>query len=513
MDAYFKISNYLDNLIKRDLTTDEIEANVEELLQRARHEQTDVRPILLRKLARTSDGLVASLIALVFQRLNDSSVVKPLMDLLHNPAIDDSVKISLLPVLSHYGVHVADSAIGGFFRDVQASYRSTTTKMLDELTSDENMISLLLEDFSKFTREMQLNCVAGFVGTGDERALPILGTLAEYWDRGIAEAAISGIAGVKSSKSIAVLEGLFNHRETCWGTIQKAICKLEAQGILRDPIMPTDTPVLDCFLTHIDGRGSRILVITRETDPQLLDAVFLMLNERVGIKDCHGSRRMPMRDFRQAVTAMKSEMPLIRVEYSYALSLVRDGLFTARKNQALISPEFSFRRRIFGNDDLTPQEHQPKFSELLLADIARRQARLLATSTELLFEPPFEDWWMDIPASYQFVQRHRPALRSRILSERIIRAFLEDIVEPDRHNLGRRLALTAEMLEQAKPYPPKRKLHIMLALWQAVKDESVPLHTIPFFIELVNMTIGYVLDNIEMGFQEPESFLPEYYRQ
>jgi hypothetical protein len=46
-----------------------------------------------------------------------------------------------------------------------------------------------------------------------------------------------------------------------------------------------------------------------------------------------------------------------------------------------------------------------------------------------------------------------------------------------------------------------------------VKDESVPLHTIPFFIELVNMTIGYVLDNIEMGFQEPESFLPEYYRQ
>lgn len=513
MDAYFKVSNYLDNLIKRDLTTDEIEANVEEFLQQARREQTDVRPILLRKLARTNDGLMASLIALVFQRLNDSSVVKPLMELLRDPAVDDSVKINLLPVLSHYGVHVTDSAIGGFFKDVQASYRSTTIKMLDELSADENMISLLLEDFSKFTREMQLNCVAGFVGTGDERALPILGTLAEYWDRGIAEAAIGGIAGIKSSKSLAVLENLFNHRETCWGTIQKAICKLEAQGVSREPVVPTTTPVLDCLLTHIDGRGSRILVITREAGLGSLDAVFVMLNERVGIKDCHGSRHMPVRDFRQAVAAMRSEMVLLRVDYSYALALVRDGLFTARKNQALISPEFSFRRCIFGNDDLTPQEHQPKFSELLLAEVARKQPRLLAASTELLFEPPFEDWWLDIPASYHFVQQHRPALRSRILSERIVRAFLEEIVEPDRHSFARRLALTAEMLGQTKPYPPKRKLQIMLALWQAVKDESVPLHTIPFFIELVNMTIGYVLDNIEMGFQEPESFLPEYYRQ
>jgi len=51
-----------------------------------------------------------------------------------------------------------------------------------------------------------------------------------------------------------------------------------------------------------------------------------------------------------------------------------------------------------------------------------------------------------------------------------------------------------------------------LALWLAVEDQQIPLHEIPFLVELANMTIEYVLDNIEMGFQEPESFLPEHYR-
>jgi len=73
MDGYFKISNYLDQLMSRDLTVKEIEGEVLNLLVQARDEHIDLKPILIRKLVRTRDPLMASLIALILQRLNGSS--------------------------------------------------------------------------------------------------------------------------------------------------------------------------------------------------------------------------------------------------------------------------------------------------------------------------------------------------------------------------------------------------------------------------------------------------------
>jgi len=431
---------------------------------------------------------------------------------MRNPAIDDLVKITLLSVLSHYGVEVSESAGSRFFKDIDAAYASVTAKLLEGVSLDENLISLLLEDFSSYPRQTQLSYIAGLEATRDERALPILSALAEYWDKEVAAAAIAAIGAIKSGKSLVVLENLFNHRETWWGVIQKAITNLGAQGITKQQWTEPCRPLRECLLTHVDGRGSRILIITREDDHQTYDAVFLMLNERVGIKDCHGSRHLSAHEYKRAVSTMKQEMTVARIDYEYALTLVRDSLFTAKKNQALISPEFSLRRRIFGNDDLTPKEHKPKFSDILLAEVRRKQARLLADSAELVFVPPFEDWWMDVPASYRFVQKNRLALRGSTFSEESLRRFIEEVIAPERSRLARRLAFTAELIEKTELRSPKRKLWMTLALWLAVEDQQIPLHEIPFLVELANMTIEYVLDNIEMGFQEPESFLPEHYR-
>lgn len=511
MERYFQISHYLEELASRNLSENELKQRVQKLLDQVSSDPPMLIPILLNKLKRTEDPAVASVIGLALQQMNDPAIYDSVVGLLHDPTVRDEVKMSLLSVFVYYGGEMDALDVSRVFRNPPSSIRLAVSQMLDAIAEDENVISLFLDSFAQLSKPMQLGTVRGFGSLNDERTLKLLATLAEYWDRDVAYAAIEAIGSIRSGKSLTVLENLFNYRETAWGLIEKSARRLKAEGLTPVPLDPPPTPVRECLLTAADGRGSSILVVSRKDGPRQYDTHLFMLNERVGIKDCHGVRRLSPKHYREMISALDSEIGLYPIPYEYAVTLIRDALYVARSHRALISPEFAFRRRIFGNDELVPRQHIPVFSEFLLARVRRKLDELLAVSDELVDMPPFNNWWLDTPESYAFFARLMARRKQRPPSPATLTAFIQEVIEPERPRLFRRLGHTIELLTKFDTGCPRSVVDRALALRIALQDEGRSLASIPFFQALAKLTSEMVRNNIALGYHEPEGFVPEHY--
>ncbi len=500
MHSYFRIVSELDRLLKSTLTPDQWDARIAELVRRIERENTRAIPLLFKKLRNTQDSELASLIIFIIERLEDPTVVERVLEVMRDPSVADEVKIGLLPFLLRRGIDFSSPNLVVAFRDPQTITHTLIGWMLEGLEHDENAIGPIVEDLAQWDRESQRRWLGHFGERGDERALPLLATVAESHDVELARMAIAEIARIPSGRAVFVLETLFNHRQTLWGEIERALRKLQAAGFVAQPLFSASGPVRECWLTHIDGYGSQLLLIAREGEDGRYDVALFTLNEREGIKECYSVRRLTERTYRNAVTMLHREMWLIAVSYDEACALVCDALFAARRHRALICPEFAFRRRIFGEDELTPEEYRLEFPPFLLAEVRRHYAELLATSDHLLAFPPFSEWGFDMPAASDFVMRrglHRASGRVRLM-RKTVRAFIEEILEPDREIWIRRLALTTKLwlpLAHRRSFPSSI-WKTTLALWDALCDRRRSLWRIPFFAGLARMTIEQVMANI-----------------
>jgi len=501
MHSYFRIVNELDQLLKSTLTPDQWDARITKLVRRLEREEAQAIPLLLRKLCHTQDSELASLIVFLIERTEDPRVVEHVLGVMRDPSVTDAVKVELLPFLLRHNVDLSSPNLARAFKDPRSILRTLTGWLLDGLAQDEDAIARIVEDVWRWDRDSQKRWLENFGERGDERALPLLATVAESWDVELARMAIATIARIPSGRSISALENLFNHRETLWGEIERALWRLRAMGISAQPLFSSRGSVRECWITHVDGTGTQLLLITREEEAALYDIALFTLNDRQGIVDCSSARRLGAREAQSVVAMMRSETPIAPVSYEEARALVRDALFAARRHRALICPEFAFRRCIFGEDDLSPKEYCPEFPSFLLADVRRQHAELLATSDRLLALFPFSEWHVETPAAHEFLARWKLFRANALpsLTREIVRAFIEDVLEPDREIWIGRLARTAEFLRHLigsrSAHCSIRLWKATLALWIALRDRRRSLSKIPFFQELARASILGLLAN------------------
>ncbi|GBC77491.1 hypothetical protein HRbin08_00969 [bacterium HR08] len=500
MRSDFRIVNELDRLLKSTLTPDQWDARITELAKRIEREQVQVIPLLFKTLRTTKDSDLASLIIFVIERMEDPKALEHALEIVRDPSVADEVKAGLLPFLLRHNVSLSSPELVGAFKDPRSISRMLTGWLLEGLAEDEDAIAPIVADLEQWDRDSQQHWLEHFGERGDERALPLLATVAESRDVELARLAIAEIARIPSGRAIFTLENLFNHRETLWGEIERALRRLRAAGLRASPLFTAPGPVRECWLTHIDGYGNQLLLIAREGEGGRYDAALFTLSEREGIPECFSARGLTPRDYRSVVALMRRETPLVPISYEEARTLVRDALFLARRHRAFICPEFAFRRRIFGDDDLSPKEYRPEFPDFLLAEVRRQYAELLATSDRLLTVFPFSEWWMDTPTAREFVTRRKLDAPSFRLTRKLVLAFIEEVIEPERELLARRFALTAEFLLHLiggrhalrSTYPWKATL----ALWKALGDRRRSLSKIPFFHELATVTIAGLAANV-----------------
>jgi hypothetical protein len=508
--GYKKVSDFVDGLTNSNISLEEAEEWVEDFFYTSEEENIDLIPALLKKLKEEEQNPnVVTAVTFMLEQYGDEMVLEPIIEAFKSPEINDTTRTALLTVLDYYGIDMNDPALMSYFKDIKGLSKTVLEGIL-ELTEHGEMLETLLQEAPDFSQEVFMKMIEELGKSRDPRALPLLGIFAEHRNEDLADAAITQLGSFRSGKSIDILENLINHRKDSQELIERSLRKLQFAGITKEDLQSEIPPIYKCLLTWSDGRGSRVMMIARQKSANQLVMANIMLHEKVGIKDCFGSKEFPLEEWREVTKHLKKEFGSIEVVYSYCIQLIKDALWTALENEARISPLFSFHREIFGKDVLTPQPYLVDLSAYGLEEVRNRYEVLLAESHTLLSKPPFSDWWPDTPSSYDFVKKRKRSLKDRNLDPKITQEFLSQVLEPDRKYLARRIELTVDFLGKKNFKSYKPQIHRILAVWIALTDQKQPLERIPFMKELAMMTIYRVFSNIQMGFTEPEDYVLEY---
>ncbi len=394
------------NLLKQILSDPEIKNwEVDQILEEMIQLECDICPILIDRLIKTDSDREIQLIAYALSFLQDDSVLLYLVNILTDSQVQPAVKYALIPTFVSYDIqpndpdfaHIFESAFG----DITNVIHQSTEDILHSLGGPKKMeaIAFLTDSYSAFPVEAQLSFIKHFGETRDPRVADFLNIIALQEQDGTAELAIHYLGKIKNPVAISTLIKLSKEMQSkhLRSEATKSIQFLSMMGI--QPKRTTDCQtrlglIYKVFITHFDNMGSRILLFSRyskKTD--LIDTVNLMIKTTNGVIDCFGVDQQTEAEFDELVKSIVQEVGFVEVGYDYAIAILRDALFNNQLAKNPVPANFFLLKQFFGNEDLAPAPHLPKWSkhgwdlEAIAAD-----KDLLQTSADLMASEAFFHW-------------------------------------------------------------------------------------------------------------------------
>lgn len=466
------IDDSLQQLEDEEMTLPQLERLGQRLLKMG----NQVGPVLLKRISACQDEALLSRYLFVLESLEDERLVLPLIDILFNQQGDERLKARILSTLRYFDVPVNGPVIGRLFPDALRPASPSAGKFLSLMEENDLLLSLFLEGFYRFPREMKINTIKELARCQGEKALFLLDILAEGNDKEVALAAIEALGRIRTVKAARVLEKIIRRglRPQLVKAARRSRLRLMFLGIRDGQGAPPSEKVGEiyrAYVSRIDTHGNRYLWVARHLvqDSDLVENVCLVINEECGLVDCIGANSSAKEDFDSMMKRVKKEEFVAEISYAYSLALLKDAL--ARNEAAgFVAPaEFCLRKRTFGEDDLTSQEYHPSFPDYNLADIARDQ-RLYLKGDELLDWKEFEEWCIDDDGVYDLASelaRLGPEGAEKKGEKGglpLYRKFLEEVVIPKLPVLKRRLILMADLLAQGHLNEGKVKLILATTL-------------------------------------------------
>jgi hypothetical protein len=247
-------------------------------------------------------------------------------------------------------------------------------------------------------------------------------------------------------------------------------------------------------LTACDGMGSRSVAFFRETSNHRLDALNLMLNDLVGIKDVlylSGNGEDVEDYFRN------NRIEYRFVEANFAGELVADAM---AKHQALrTSPPWRLFPALPSMEgcDIRPAARTPNLGPYV-QEHALRTPELPENSSRLADFPLYGCFMPDTDEAYQFCRRFANT-HGATLPPGEFERFVREVAVKDRENLLHRMALNLEF-ESLAGRAHIRKNSVAARTWFAVRDGAVPFWEIPYVRELSRRAVERILENIRHGY-------------
>ena len=257
-----------------------------------------------------------------------------------------------------------------------------------------------------------------------------------------------------------------------------------------------------CVLTACNSAGSQSATFFWETPEQYLDALDLVFNDRVGIKNVSYF----FGDGDEVDEQYRSD-PLIvdtLVEPAFAGKLVADAM--ARHLTSRTSPPWWLFPMLpyMEGCSIRPAARTPDLGEYALEEIVCTP-KLLENSFILADMPQYGCFIPDTDEAYRFCRKFKN-MGGLALPPKEFERFVEEVAFQDRETLLHRMALNLEFESLAGRSHDKRNA-LAARTWLAIRDRAVPFREIPFVRELSRRAIETVLGNIHCGyFNRGEAF-------
>lgn len=276
-----------------------------------------------------------------------------------------------------------------------------------------------------------------------------------------------------------------------------ALYRLKQRGVaIPEPPAPAASqpqlgPAAEGLVSHVDGRGDRLVWITRPGAAGASLLVTAQVNEPEGIRDVHAGEmsRKQVRVVRERLEKT-SELRLVRADWRVLDAILVEGHERAGGGKREID-YLRLRPRLTSQPAARPSE---PVSTRIAPPQADEHTALAAESAKLLELAEFRTWWPDPAAAAPFVQemaavRASPLLVSRAAQQErlveILRRAAVTLIPPA--VLARRLDGMAYVLAETGRGTLARQALGTAALLRAQPDEAIG---VPFVAAYVERALG-----------------------
>lgn len=514
-----KINQILDKLNYENVTYLEIGKAINKL---SKFESKNVNDTLLKRLHGSDNEFYVS--SYILREIADESVSKDILELIFQKKLNDEKKAILVSLLDEMNVPLENIDFNSAFQDVEKMGKMAIEGLLQEIETNNKTLDRAVEWIYEIPEDARYSFIDSICENKSDKAFSFLEKMLLSNDKELVKRILNNLS--KSSEPLAITT-IKNALEYINDTeikelSERTLRKLSFKGIEEVKTKKTKKSKLGdiykILITNLDGVGSQSLWIARNSGKQL-NCLFLLLNEKIGIKDCFGNK-MSKKDFDQ-MTGHQSTNGITVAEISYekAIKYIKDGLYTSEKNGSKISPAFNFLRTdILEEKLIESQEYKPEFDDYNLEKI--RDDNTLFEMSEMLQDilPECESWFIVNKLTYNIAEELLKKSKNKnitVPSKKQVKTYAKDILGDLVPFLKRRLILTADLLDSNITKPIKKKkdrelkksVELLLHVAQSIEHGKVENNS--FLLALVEDSIYQAQISLLNGFdfrQNPEYF-------
>jgi hypothetical protein len=308
----------MDELLARFLRDDLTLAETEQAIRELRREGQDVVSPLLAMLddPRPERHTIASVL---LAATGDPSTIPALVERIHDPALDDIIKIKLITVLMHLDPHLDAAGLLAHLTDAQQAVRQTRQEHLELLESPGDVAMWMENVQAEMTPYVRLQLIENSIIVGDPRSVPMLLCLCYDPDDVVALVAIDAVERFKDRRALRPLAELAacHPTEDLRQEAGKALDRLRIRTSLppaSDPLSSASTvgagranldsrtrpsalspipPLHAAYLTPVDGKGAQVAFLVRAGPGDDLTAISVLFDDQEGVRHCSGAEFAP----------------------------------------------------------------------------------------------------------------------------------------------------------------------------------------------------------------------------
>jgi len=434
-----------------------------------------------------------------------------------DPNVADAIKAQLGPLLDLCGHSLSTEEYHACFRDFETAVKDLMRKGLSSLpNSIEQVETMLLEtglhDPTKPVRIQEESLGAAVVmGSMVIESQQMVGSAflcttaalgyAQQQDAELLGAALQAVGAKGGEYGRWYLREL--SRLPGYGELSIQAGRLEQEMAQRGVTVkaPPRPEFTHGVVTNVDGVGSRSLAFFYRTDEGELDALVLLLNDEVGIKEVYcilGNAAGMENEF-------QGDKALVCVSCGLELGaeLVADALALHSELGRAPSGIYLLLRHLLGSDSIELRHRKPRLGSFMLEAVVRTP-QMVEGSDQLAEHPVFGALWFGSDEAYAFVRARKSKWKGhRGPPPELVGEFLKTVTAKDRERLCRRLAANLEIQVLAgRAKEPANRL--AACTWLALTEGLVPFEDVPYVRALGEHALGIIRYNLSMGFKSQD---------
>lgn len=513
-----KINSSLDKLNYENVTYMDVESTI---LNLSKFDAKNLTDVLLKRLQGSDNEFYIS--SYILREIADENIANEILDLIFSKSLNDEKKAILISILDEMNVPLDDINFNEAFDDVEKMGRMAIEGLLEEINSNHKTLDRAIEWIYEIPEDARLSFIDSICENKTEKAFAFLEKIVISDDENIVKRILNNFSKSSDPLAISTIKNALPYisnaqiKELSERTLRKLTFKgvqeLESKKTKKSKI----GDIYKIMITNLDGVGSQSLWIARYSGKQL-NCMFLLLNEKIGIKDCFGNK-MSKKDFDNMTThQLTSGVTVSEISYEKALSYIKDALYTCEKNQVRVSPSFHFLRTdILEEKQISSDEYVPDFSTYDIEKIKTDDDLIELSEMIQDIVPECESWFIVNDSTYNIAEKLLEKSSNESISvpsKKQVKDFAKDIIADNTPLLKRRLLLTADLLDSLITRPSRKKKDKELKksvelLLCAAENINTKLENNKFLLSIVEDSIYQAQISLLNGFdfrQNPEYF-------